>query len=113
MTAEDLKQLEDCVEVMKKFSSREEVRTADSKFHDTLLKKSQNPILREMVGMLKTMQDRLSDDYSQYEDITLGSIPYHQELLEAVKDKDILRCVEAFKEHFAATEDFVRNRYQE
>lgn len=78
-----------------------------------LLERSQNPILREIVGMLTTMQDRLSDDYSQYEDVLLDSVPYHQELLEAVKDKDILRCVEAFKEHFAATEDFVRNRYQE
>lgn len=110
----DIEELECLVNKMVSYNGDQiSFKKADREFHDILLRKSSNPMFSEMVDMLSGMQDRLYNDYAQYEDIIKASISHHIRILDAIKSKDELACIHAFEGHFDATEEFVRNYYNE
>lgn len=88
-TSELIEELQNCLEEMKKMKGRrEEFVTADIRFHETICRATQNPILEK--SMLKVFEETRKRHHQMneifgYED----GIYYHTQILEAI------RCGEA------------------
>ena len=109
-TEEDIKLIENAVDVMKSNSSTfDEYVDADYEFHLGITKATHNPIL---VIFMQTIQSILKDIIVST--LRSGLRPersrhYHEKILEAIKERDPEKASTALSEHLLGTENLIMN----
>ncbi|TDL32930.1 GntR family transcriptional regulator [Jeotgalibacillus sp. S-D1] len=103
MTEEELEQLAQCVEIGRT-GSVEEIMKANKKFHDLIVQASKNPV---MINIIDQMQSII---YLFRKTVVYHKRPYlideHQDIYEAIKQRDGDKAERLMKAHLQADLDF-------
>jgi DNA-binding FadR family transcriptional regulator len=86
----------------------------DKKFHFSIARGTNNPILentiRPLIGITNNyLLEKVSVDHLQ--ERCLESLPEHASILEAIKKRDIATAVDAIRDHFANVERYFGRRF--
>lgn len=111
LTADDIEYLESLVKESDKELSVEEYAQIDKEFHCFLISYTQNPMLIQVNNMIEAMRADLLYKLFMNKDIVEDARVAHQKILEALKTKDIDRCIKAVTDHITITKNHIEKIY--
>ena len=99
ITAEDLDELQKLTDMLEYENGLEACVRADRDFHRKLVSYTGNPLLLQIEKMIYQTRSELLYKIMSYRDVVDDARMYHQKILDALKARDMDRCLKAVLEH--------------
>lgn len=92
-TPEELEELGEITHVlMEKFRRGEQQTAEDKQFHYTIYRLAHNPVMSQLILSISSVMDRFWEFPLDMEDPFLGSLPLHEELYQAICEKNVKKA---------------------
>ena len=105
LTEDDFHRIYEIVEAQEKSMSPMERSNLNWDFHSYIYEKAHRPKLYEMITSLHVSVDRYLRLYLRFGDSQVDSMASHQELVDALKSKDIDRAIETLRVHLKIAQE--------
>ena len=93
-TAEEIDELGEITKVlMDKYHQRVQQTAEDKKFHYTIYRLSHNKVMYQLILSLSSVMDKFWEFPLNMEDPFLESLPLHEELYIAIREKKVKNCL--------------------
>lgn len=92
-TPEELDELGEITRVlMEKFRRGEQQTAEDKQFHYTIYRLAHNQVMSQLILSISSVMDRFWEFPLDMEDPFLGSLPLHEELYHAIREKNVKKA---------------------
>jgi DNA-binding FadR family transcriptional regulator len=100
----DIEEIERHLQIMKSnISTIEEYVRADINFHQAVAKASHNTVFEFILNTIRPLLEEMIQKTLKFEHRPELSMKYHENIFEAIYERDPEKAVEAIKEHLKAT----------
>ena len=104
ITSSELDALEKLVDILGRKCPIDEYVEADQDFHQALISYTQNPMLIQINNMIADMRSNLLYRMFCHHEIVQDAYAAHREILRAIRNRDLLACIQAVNDHLDTTE---------
>jgi len=107
----NIKTLEKIQDKIENTLSPIEIVTLDLKFHEALLRKFENKVLKSILDDLKIRVFLYEYHYMQQKELSQLSSQYHREIIKHLKSKNIQKAAHLVKESWLTSIDFIKAQF--
>ena len=104
ITCSELDALEKLVDILGRKCPIDAYVEADQDFHQALISYTQNPMLIQINNMIADMRSNLLYRMFCHHEIVQDAYAAHREILRAIRNRDLLACIQAVNDHLDTTE---------